>query len=168
MIPPLNFPVKDIVLGLFSLIIILSLLQVYRLNKRLTEEKRRRIFSLLTLEINPDQLGAYLYNDSYCYAKNIRIEDADVTTTFGYKKKLRLKFDTIDTLKPDQKAKLNYRVFDGQFDITSADSKNLVVYFENPDFEMHINYSNIENMPFSAIVRREKSHFVIKEAKPLA
>jgi len=159
---------KDIVIVL----LLFAVFQIFRkmkaLEETLEQEKRKRSMPLITMDVKTvDDFGVYLINDSYCYAKNIDIEDLDVVVDYGFKKHITLKFPSLDMLKPNARIKLNYRVFDGEYDITSTDSRNILNHFSDAPIEMRLRYKNIEDGPFAATIRSEKNHYVIKEVTPL-
>lgn len=163
------FSIKDIIIALLVFIIIVAFFRIHTLKKNLAIEKRKRTMPLITLEVNTDNdFGIFLVNDSYCYAKNIVTDDLDVVVDYGFKKHITLKFDPVEILKPNGKSKLNYRVFDGIYDVTSpGDKKNILNHFSDAPIEMRLRYENIEGGPFAAIIVSEKDHYIIKEVTAL-
>ena len=142
--------------------------KIKELEHTLAEEKRKRSMPLLTLEVNTDDnYGVFLINDSYCYAKNININDLDVIVDYGFKKHITLKFAPLEMLKPNGKSKLDYRVFDDAYDTTSSDAKNILNHFPDAPIEMHLRYENIEGGAFSSIIIPENDQYVVKEVIPL-
>jgi len=126
----ISFSIKDIIIVLLVLIVIGAFFKIRSLKKTLAIEKRKRTMPLITLEVNTDDdFGAFLLNDSYCYAKSIKVEDLDVVIDYGFKKHITLKFDPVEILKPNGRIKLNHRVFDGVYDISSSDDKNIFIHF---------------------------------------
>ncbi len=159
---------KDIVIVLLLFTTFLAIRKVKDLEKTLEEEKRKRSMPLITMEVNTDDdMGVFLINDSYCYAKNITIEDLDVVLDYGFKKHLLLKFPPLEILKPSARVRLNYNIFDGEYDITDTDSLNILNHFTDAPIEMRLRYENIEGSPFSAKIATEKDRYVIKEVVPL-
>lgn len=163
---PQEILTRDIIIVGLSLLTVLCLLKIRALKKYLAEEKRKRLVPLLSLEIDTDDFAADLYNDSYCHAHDIQISDLNIKVDVGFKKGLILKFDPIDFLKPNQKKSLTYKVFDGQYDVTSKESINLVIYFRQSDFQMRVSYKNMENDKFEAVIAREGAEFLTKEVTP--
>jgi len=164
----LNFLIRDVLIGVLAGLLVWAIFKIKQIKRLLAEEKRKRLFPLLMLEVDTDEVAAYLMNDSYCYAKNVKIDDLNITVDYGFKKRLLLKFEPIDMIKPGQKMPLNYRVWDGAYDITSTDSRNLVYHFSDSNIEMHISYSNMEHAKFSTTISRDKDQYIVKEVKPLA
>ncbi|MBN1869577.1 MAG: hypothetical protein JW847_03255 [Candidatus Omnitrophica bacterium] len=166
------YPIFLIIAGAV-IIYLLSLIQtanrkIKELEDALTEERRKRSMPMLTLEVNTtDNYGAFLLNDSYCYAKNIRIHDLDVVVDYGFKKHITLKFDAVSMLKPNGKAKLGFRVFDGDFDVTATDAKNILNHFPDAPIEMVLRYENIEGGEFSSTIVSEKGGYTVKETTPV-
>lgn len=143
--------------------------KINELEHTLAEERRKRSMPLLTMEVNTENdYGVFLINDSYCYAKNINVYDLDVVVDYGFKKHITLKFDPLEMLKPNGRIKLNYRVFDGEYDTTSTDAKNILNHFPDSPIEMRLRYENIEGGPFSATIIPEDDQYVVKEVTPLS
>ena len=159
---------KDIAIVVLLFATFQAIRKVKSLEKTLEEEKRKRTMPLITMEVNTDDdLGVFLINDSYCYAKNITVEDLDVVVDYGFKKHITLKFPPLDVLKPSARIKLDYTVFDDGYDITNTDSVNILNHFRDAPIEMHLRYENIEGGPFAATIAMEKDKYVIKEVTPL-
>ncbi len=162
------FLVKDLVIVVLIFTFIGALRKISELKQALAEEKRKRSMPLLTLEVNTtDDFGVFLINDSYCYARNININDLDVIVDYGFKKHITLKFDPLDMLKPNGRTKLNYRVFDGEYDTSSTDAKNILNHFSDAPIEMHLRYENLEGGPFSSVIVPDKDQYVVKEVVAL-
>ena len=96
--------VKDAIIALLAFTLIWAIYRIRNLKRTLAEEIRKRSMPLLGLEVNTEaNKGVFLVNDSYCYARNIRLNDLDVTVDYGFKKHITLKFPPIDVLKPSAK-----------------------------------------------------------------
>ena len=166
------YPLFLIVAGIVIIILLFFLERAFHkiaeLEHTLAEEKRKRSMPLLTLEVNTDDdYGMFLINDSYCYAKNIRAGDLDVVVDYGFKKHITLKFDALEILKPNGRSRLNYRVFDGEYDTTMTDSKNILNHFPDAPIEMHLRYENIEGDPFTSTIIPENGQYVVREVTPI-
>ena len=159
---------KDIVIALLLFATFLSFRKAKDLEQALEEEKRKRSMPLITMEVDTDSdMGVFLINDSYCYAKNIDIEDMDVIVDYGFKKHITLKFKPLEVLKPSARTKLSYNVLDDGYDITNTDSLNILHHFNDAPLEMRLRYENIEGGPFAATIGSEKDRYVIKKVTPL-
>jgi len=155
--------IKDIVI-----ILLLFARKVRAVEQTLEEEKRKRSMPLITMEVDTDDdMGVFLINDSYCYAKNIDIEDLDVVVDYGFKKHITLKFKPLEFLKPSARTKLSYNVLDDGYDISNTDSLNILHHFTDAPIEMRLRYENIEGGPFTATIGSEKDQYVIKNVTPL-
>lgn len=162
------FLIKDIIIALLIFGIVWAVLKIRTLKTALGQEKRKRSMPLISLEVNTDDdLGAFLINDSYCYAKNINIDNLNVVVDYGFKKNITLKFASLDLLKPNQRSKLSYRVFDDEYDVTTTDSLNILNHFSDAPVEMRLRYENIEGEPFAATITSIKNKYVIKNVTPL-
>ena len=160
--------IKDIIIVLLLFAVFQSIRKVKTLEQALEEEKRKRSMPLITMEVDTeDDKGVFLINDSYCYAKNIDIEDMDVIVDYGFKKHITLKFKPLEVLKPSARIKLSYNVFDDGYDITKTDSLNILNHFTDAPIEMRLRYENIEGGPFAATIASQKDQYVIKDVTPL-
>ena len=161
--------VKDTIIALLACALIWAIYKIRSLKQTLAQEKHKRSMPLLALEVNTEaDRGVFLVNDSYCYARNIRLNDLDVTVDYGFKKHITLKFAPIDVLKPSAKVRLDYRIFDDKYDITSStDSLNILNHFSDAPIEMRLRYENIEGGPFAAVIGPERGHYITKEVTPL-
>src|SRR3989338_2587025 len=145
------FFLKDIIIVLLIFAIVMAMNKIRVLKETLAIEKRKQSMPLITMNVDTkNDIGVFLINDSYCYAKNINIEDMDVTVDYGFKKHLTLKFPPLEILKPGAQMKLNYRVFDEEYDVTATDSVNILNHFSDAPTEMRLRYQNIEGNPFTA------------------
>jgi len=160
--------IKDIIIILLLFAVFQSIRKVRALEHALEEEKRKRTMPLITMEVDTDDdMGVFLINDSYCYAKNIDIEDLDVVVDYGFKKHITLKFKPLEVLKPSARVKLDYSVLDDGYDISDTDSLNILNHFTDAPIEMRLRYENIEGGPFTATIGSEKDRYVIKNVTPL-
>jgi len=162
------FFMKDIIIVLLIFAIIAAMMKIRKLKDILEHEKRKRSMPLMAMEVNTDKdSGVFLINDSYCYAKNIDIDDLDVIVDYGFKKHITLKFPTLELLKPSARIKLDYRVFNGPNDVTDMHSLNILNHFSDAPIEMHLRYRNFEDSPFKAIIGPEKNQYITKEVTAL-
>ena len=160
--------ITSIIIIILIFVIERAFRKIKELEHTLAEEKRKRSMPLLTLEVNTDDdYGIFLINDSYCYAKNITISNLDVVVDYGFKKHITLKFESLEMLKPNGQSKINYRVFDGDYDTTVNDAKNILNHFPDAPIEMHLHYENIEGAQFTSTIIPEKDQYVVKDVTPL-
>ena len=137
------------------------------LRKALEYEKLRGRCPYLTLERDDQEYRLLLTNDSYCYAKNVRVQDAPMTVDVGFQKKLTLKFEPIEMIKPHTSAQLHYKAFDGELDVTNHDPGKLIHYFPNSGLELTVLCENMEGDPFREIIVNEKDKFLVKGVQPV-
>jgi hypothetical protein len=166
MVYPLFLVLSGIVIIILLFFVERAFRKITELEHTLAEERRKRSMPMLTLEVNTeDDYGVFLINDSYCYAKNINVDDLDVTVDYGFKKHITLKFDPLEMLKPNGRVKMDYRVFDGEYDTSVTDAKNILNHIPDTPIEMHLRYENIEGGPFTSTIIPEGDQYVIKEVK---
>ena len=160
----LGLTIKDWFIILLIANLMGCIIHIRRLNHALIEEKKKRLLPLLILELDESSPGVYLKNNSSCYAQKIIFEDFPLTLELGYKKMVVLKFETIDTLYPNEKKKLQFRIFDGEYEDYQSEKDNITNYFFISDFQLRLYYYNIENTKFTALITAENNTFHIKEA----
>ncbi len=157
---------KDLIIISLILALIFCIFKIFWLRRCMRKEMHKRLIPLLNLEINREELALYLKNESFCMAKNIRIDNVKVSLKYDYAKTLLVQFQDIDSLNPAQKEKLKYRVFDGPRELHGVIADNLVAHLLNASFQTRITCYNIENMRFQIIIEKENGHFNVKQARP--
>lgn len=150
--------------AVLALGLILSLFRIRNLSRRLEDEHRKRSLPLLVFGMDSIETGLYIKNDSYCHARDIRIEDFTVIVDYGFKKKLRLQFDPIEMLKAQGKVVLSFKVFDGPHEVMRSDT--ILAHLLADSFEARLRYRNLENVEFLSVVAKDKKGFTIKQAGP--
>lgn len=140
----------------------------HTLQKALEYEKLRGRCPYLTLARDDQEYQLTLTNDSYCYAKNIQVHDASMVVDVGFQKRLTLKFEMIEMIKPQTSAQLQYKAFDGEQDVTNHDPGKLIHYFPNSGLELTLTCQNMEGDPFREVIVNQKADFVVREVKPVA
>jgi len=159
--------VQEIALILFALISFLFLLRLFQLQRQISTEKKKRFVPMLTFEIDTDTPGLYLKNTGEYPAINIKIANLPLTLEYLFQKTFILKFESIQSIGAHQRIKLKYKAFDGTIELVSIHPDNLVVYLPNASFNIHLTYSNLENITFSADVAKGEDDFVIKQITPV-
>lgn len=154
-------------IGMLAVILLNAIGKIKKLRALLEEEHKKRTFPLLVFRVDREAIKAYLKNESYCYAKEITIDDLELTVEYGFKKKLLLRFDRINMLKPNQEIKLSFRVFDNEFDVTSQSPDSLVLQFHDNPFTMHLTYANLEDEKFRSTIVWDSGEYAVKEVRPL-
>ncbi|MFH1360946.1 MAG: hypothetical protein ABIJ41_07970 [Candidatus Omnitrophota bacterium] len=157
---------RDVIIASLVLALIVCLLKIRLLKRNLIREIHQRLIPLLNFEIDKDEMTLYLKNESHCLAKNIKIEDFDVTLKYDFPKTLTLKFPMVELVNPNQRVALKFRAFDETSELDSVTTENLATHLLNASLEAFIYYSNIENTRFQSIIVKNQHHFLIKEARP--
>lgn len=152
---------------ILSLWLLISLIRIQRLKKLLKLERQKRLIPVLRLGIDPNIIGLYLINDSGAAAKDIHIDDFDLTLKYEHKKVLHLKFEPIALIEPGQETKLNFQIFDGQYLLNSLDPDAIAPHFKGAIFEMPLRFLNLQNIPFREIIARDRDDVYIKELTAL-
>ena len=166
----LDFTIKDWLIVITSFILILCILEIRKLKKSIAQEIHKRILPQLTLEIvfdvNTADAGFYLKNDSFFIARGIQIEDVALTLDdFGYKSDLILKFEDIDSIKPQEKAKLKFKVFDKNQTFLPEITERIIPHLSEITFKVKVWYSNIENLKSYVVFFKKGKKICIESIK---
>jgi len=155
----LGFTIKDWFIVITVSILVMCILEIRRLKKSIVQQVHSRLIPQLILELvfdeEKDDKGLYLKNESFFLAKDIRVEDLELTLDdSGFKKSLILKFENIDFLKPKEGIKLKFGVFDRGHFLREVTEK-IIPHLLTITFKVKVCYSNIENLNFcSEFVRK--------------
>lgn len=158
-----SLDIKDGLIIISTLILVSCILQIRRLKKIIALETKKRLIPYLTLELDKKQHGIYAKNESFFLSKDIKIEDTEITLDdFGFKTNLILKFEGIDTLRPQERAQLKLKVFDKQGNFLSELTQKIILHLINTPFTVRIHLSNIENTKFCVTLTRRQQKFFIE------
>jgi len=163
-----EFPTNPIIIILLTFAVLLCLRKIRDLKAALDAEHRSRSVPLLILDVDPVERILYLKNDSGCFAKDIQINDLDVELSYDFKKILTIKFEKVDFLKPLQKVRLNYSLYEKGHLIKIEVTDTLFAHLDRASFDIVIRYSNLENTPFVMTVEKSKERFFLKEIRPVS
>ncbi len=153
---------QDFAIGILLIALAAVGVIIFRLRDRLHEEIRKSHFPLLIALRDASDRRVYLQNDSYCYAKNIRIADVQLKVDYGFKKNVTLKFYPIEMLRPGEKVLMHYRVFDGEDEVHVDQVVYLLSNNADPSVEVFVEYENLENITFKVTLGYRSGQFYIK------
>jgi hypothetical protein len=163
----LGLTIKDWLIIVTSFILVMCVLEIHKLKRSIAQQTRNRLIPQLILELiseeNNNDKGFYLRNESFFLAKDIEVEDVELTLDdFGFKKNLTLKFENIDFLKPKETNKLKLKVFDrGHFE--REVTEKIIPHLLNASFKVKVIYTNIENLNFRVVFSRKRGKFYTEE-----
>lgn len=168
----LSFGVKDWLLVLGALIILLCLLEIERLRALFELELKKRLVPQLNLELITDskigENGFFLKNEGFLIARNIKFdpvfwEMADL----GFPVKLILKFADIDFIRSNEKIKIDFEIFDEDKKPRPDIADKVLFHLIRPSFKIKVNYSNIEDIAFSAVFDKKRTKFLLEKIETL-
>lgn len=165
----LGIPIKDWLILIVSFILIFCILEIRKLKKKVTHEVQKRILPQLNLEIildiNIQNSGIYLRNESFFIARDIKLEDLQITMDdLGYKYNLILKFEGVDSLRAQEKVKLKFQVFDKNLVPLPEVTERIMPHLTEMPFKIRLSYSNIENIKSQVVFSKTGKHFCIESA----
>jgi hypothetical protein len=163
--------IKDCFIIITLVLLVLAVLQIKKLKKTISAQTQRRLIPQLALDLVfvEDALdnGIYLKNESFFLAKDIKIDDAVFTMDeYGFKKDLTLKFGSVEFLKPQEKIRLNFKVYDKEHYLDEVTQK---IFPHLPFIPMNVTASflNIENVKLMAVFVKKKDNFFTERTEPL-
>lgn len=155
---------KDWLILITLVILLWCILEIRKLKKNVAREVQKRILPQLSLEFNSDvktqSAGFYLKNESFFLAREIRFDDVEVTLDdLGYQVGLILKFDEVDAINPQEKVKLNFKVFDKTESFLPEVTERIIPHLIHSSFRVKVYYSNIENLKSRVVFLKKKGKF---------
>lgn len=163
----LGFTIKDWLIIITLVILVFCILEIYRLRKSIAQEIHRRLTPQLVFYIDTEAMAIFIKNESYFLARDIKIEETNVIIEdYGFKKRITLRFQPVDSLKPQEEAHLKFKVFDKQQELPENVVTTMVAHLASISFRLKVNYSNIENFMFTAVIVKKGKKFYTKEINP--
>ncbi len=162
-----KIPLKDWFILLTLSILMISLLEIRKLKKIISQEAQKRLIPQLTLDLildpNIKKSGFYLKNDGLFLAREIKIEDLNLTLDdYGFKLNYILTFDMINSLKPQERIKLDFKTFDKKQTPLPEVTGMLIPHLINPVFKVTVFYTNIENIKFRLAFSKKREKFFVE------
>lgn len=156
----LGFSLKDWIIVVVSTILVASLLEIRRLKKTIVQEVQRKFIPQLFVEIDEKERCFFLTNSSSFLAQGIVVEDVEVAMDdYGFQKKLTLKFETPAQLKPRERVKMSFRVYDKNFFLADVTEK-IFLHLVPASFRMKISYATIEGLKLAVTFSKEANAFL--------
>lgn len=165
--------IKDWLIAITLLILVFCILEIRKLKKTIANEAQKRLVPQLSLEFNSDidhkKSGFHLKNESFFLARDIIIEDTELTLNdFGFKKTILLRFDNVGFLQAEEKIQLKFQALDLNKQPLPEVTEKIIPHLISPSFRIRIYYSNVENIKFSAVFLKTKDAFHIENFKVIA
>ncbi len=155
---------KDLLIIFTTIILLICIIKIRKLKKLLIREIQKRLIPQLTLEIDKDATGVYIKNEGLFLARNIKIEDTEFEMDdAGYRLNRIMKFNNIDSLKPNERLRLDIKVFDKEGNFKPNVTDALTPHLLGISFKLRIFYANIENVKFCASFNKRREKFNIEE-----
>lgn len=161
----IGLTIKDwfIVVALIALLFLM--VRIRRIKKIIAEELLTRLMPEVSLVIEGDIIkDFYLKNYSTSLARNIRIEDINISIDdFGFEIPLKVVFDSVDSLGAADKVRLNYEIFYHGNEADQDAKERYINHILFTDFDCRIHYENIQRKPLCAHIANRKGKFSILE-----
>lgn len=165
--------IKDWLIVITLGILVFCILEIRKLKKAIANETQKRLVPQLSLEFNSDiqnkDAGFHIKNESFFLARDISIEDTEVTLhDFGFKKTILLKFENITVLRAEEKIQLKFQVLDIDNQPLPEVTEKVIPHLVSPPFRIRLFYSNIENVKFHVVFLKTKDNLHVESFKVIA
>jgi len=158
--------VQPALIILLLVTLVSSFAKIQELKTALVEEKNKRLLPVLAFGIDKDSVEVTLFNDSQNAAKDVHIEDLVLDLKYEHRKTVKIEFDPVDLLNPQQKISMNFKVFDNGFQMRNILPNTLVSHFLAASFEMVIHFRNMEDTAFREVLVKEGPKIYIQKVVP--
>ena len=150
---------KDLLIIISTAILVFCVIKIRKLKKELIKEIHKRLIPELSLDIDLDRVGIFIKNNGCLMAKDIIIEDLEIDLAdYGFRAHFTLLFEPIETLRPEQRTKVNFSALHKGEEKPAKSSDIIVPHLVSANFKLKVNYSNIENLKFCAeFIKKDKS-----------
>ena len=166
-----GFSIYDWLVVFTLLILVWCIAEIRKLKNSIAQEIHRRILPQLALEltsdVDPQDMGFYLKNESFFIARGIQFEDIALSLDdLGYRADLILKFEAIDSLKPQEKVKLNFQVLDRKQKFLPDVTERIMPHLIGASFKVKVYYFNIENLKSYAVFSKRAKKISLESIEP--
>jgi len=151
-------------------ILIICLIQIRRLKRIIVQEVRRRLVPEVVLELDIEERGIFARNQSTMFAKDISIDNINMTLEdYGFAMEFTLKFEPVDSLKPNERLRLDFDVFKADELCKPEESRRIIPHLISIPFKVKLTYSNLENLRFKALIVKKigQKKFALIKIEPL-
>jgi hypothetical protein len=120
----------------------------------------------LISDLDKEKAGFYLANESFFLARDIKVEELKLyIEEYGFRKNIILRFENIDFLKPKERIKLKFQVFDITQELFLGEPEKIIPHLVSIVFKAKILYSNIEAIKFYVLFSKKKEKFYIEKVE---
>ena len=155
---------KDWLIIVTVSILVSSIIQIRKLKKTLVQEVHRRLVPELAFDLDLEEVGLFIKNESCLIAKDVQVEDLKIDLEdYGFVMHFILKFEQIETLRPKERVKLKFKIFREDGDVPSGDTEGIIPHLVNASFRIKVHYANIENLNFGAEYLRKANSFSLEK-----
>ena len=167
----LGYTLKDGLIIITLIILYFCILEIRKLKRTITREVQKRLIPQFNCELVPDtdaeKAGIYLKNESFFIARGIQFEDIALSLDdLGYRADLILKFEAIDSLKPQEKVKLNFQVLDKKQKFLPDVTERIMPHLIGASFKVMVYYFNIENLKSYAVFSKRAKKISLESIEP--
>ena len=168
----LEFSIKDWLILTTLLILLFCILEIRKLKKIIVKDIQKRLIPqlncVLIFDADIEGNGLYLKNEGFFLARSIKVEDLNfIFDDLGFKVGVILKFEEVDSLNPQEKTKLKFKVFDkGQTFLTEITDR-IIPHLITPSFKLKIFYTNIEGIKFCSLFTKKREKFYPEKTEAL-
>ena len=149
----LSLGIKDWIIIFTLAILVFCLIRIRRLKKNILDEIHKRLVPELTLELDIDERGIFIKNQSTMLAKDIKIDNINLTLVdYGFAMEFTLKFEIVEAVAARDRLRLNFDVFKADDLCRPEESRRIIPHLVSAGFKARITYTNLENLRFQSML----------------
>jgi hypothetical protein len=160
----LALSLKDWLIIVAFCALLVCLLEIQRLKKQIAYNSRKSLAPQLMLELSvkeaAEEMGIYLKNEGFFIAQQIKIDALKIgIDDYGFRNEFILEFEGIEVLRPKERKRLVFKVFDRNHAYLQDATERLLPHLVSPAFKIVVFYSNIEGVRFRAEFSKTQTIF---------
>ena len=161
-----GFTIQEWLVASAALILLVCMVEIRKLKKIITEEIQRHLMPQLMLSMDKEEMCFYLSNEGYSIVQDIKIEDSKITLNdSGFDVTQLLQFESIAFLKPKEKIKLNFKVFDKDKRFLPEITQRIFAHLIQPAFSLELSYADTEGTRYRFIYSKKEESFFSERIK---
>jgi hypothetical protein len=156
----ISLTIQEWLITLACLIIVLCVLRIRKLEKTITQEIQRQVLPQLMLELDKKEMCFYLRNEGFSIIQDIQIADSELTLNdSGYNTNFILRFESRGYLRPKEREKLEFKVFDISRTFLPEVTEKMFNHLISASFNIEVNCSDIEGRRIKFLLSKNGDKF---------
>lgn len=158
--------IQEWLIVIAALILVVSMIEMRKLKKIIAEEIQRQIMPQLMIVMDKKEMCFYLSNEGYSIVQDIKIADSElVLDDSGFKVTHFLRFEPISFLRPKEKAKLQFGVYDKSLRFLPDLTEKIFAHLIQPSFKLELTYADTEGTRYRFVYTKKEDKFFSERIK---